>query len=122
MLSGFSLQWPNAKAPYLIDPSGQRIDLFVDNYVPYISNAQLGTAADGGTVSTSSLPVPVPVSAGGAPEPDTAEDQAKGTAVSPSNSGATGSSEDPPNGPAPLPPPPEPWGLWPRGVRLRFGR
>merc|ERR1712107_876117 len=44
MLDGFSLHWPTKHAPYLIDPSGHRIDLVVDGYVPYISNAQLDTA------------------------------------------------------------------------------
>ena len=31
MLSGYSLHWPSSSPPYLIDPSGQRIDLVVEN-------------------------------------------------------------------------------------------
>ena len=91
MLSGFSLHWPNAKAPYLIDPSGQRIDLVVDNYVPYISNAQSpDTAVDfsSSAVSTSSPLVPIPCVAGGTPEPAIAADNAAGSDF-PSNSGNT---------------------------------
>ena len=32
MLDGYAFHWPAGTSPYLIDPSGQRIDLEVDNY------------------------------------------------------------------------------------------
>ena len=41
MLSGFSLHWPARQAPYLVDPDGRRIDLVVENYVPYIWRREL---------------------------------------------------------------------------------
>ena len=106
MLSGFSLHWPTSKAPYLLDPSGQRIDLVVDNFVPYISSAQLDTVGVNGRtpVSTSSSSLTASVTAGVHPMPDTANDVAAGAGLSNLSSG---SSEDP----SPLPPPPAPWGV-----------
>ena len=37
---------PAGKAPYLIHPNGTRIDLVVDNYVPYISSVLKSNVAN----------------------------------------------------------------------------
>ena len=46
MLEGYSFYWPAGTSPYLIDPNGQKIDLEVDNYVPFISSANKPTVAN----------------------------------------------------------------------------
>ena len=38
MLDGFEFHWPRGQAPYLLDPQNARIELIVDNFVPYISS------------------------------------------------------------------------------------
>ena len=99
MLDGFSLHWPAGQTPYLIDPSGQRIDLDVDRFVPYISSVQLD-AAVGSTASPllSSYTVPA---VGVDPQPATAADESSGSAP---NEPGEGSREDP----NPIVPPPAP--------------
>ena len=39
MLDGFEFYWPRGEAPYLLDPNNKRIELIVDNFVPYISSS-----------------------------------------------------------------------------------
>ena len=46
MLEGYSFYWPAGTSPYMIDPNGQRIDLEVDNYVPFISSVNKPTVAN----------------------------------------------------------------------------
>ena len=38
MLDGFEFHWPRGQVPYLLDPNNKRIELIVDNFVPYISS------------------------------------------------------------------------------------
>ena len=46
MIEGYSFYWPAGNSPYLVDPTGQRIDLEVDNYVPFISSINKMTVAN----------------------------------------------------------------------------
>ena len=36
MLDGYEFHWPKYKKPYLISPNGYRIELEVENFVPYL--------------------------------------------------------------------------------------
>ena len=49
MLDGYAFHWPRLQTPYLIDPNGQRIELEVGNFVPYISSVPRNVANPNGT-------------------------------------------------------------------------
>ena len=68
MVDGYEFHWPRGQAPYMLKPDGKRIDLIVDNFVPYVS-AERGrkiTRGNSGSRSTtvSSGCIPTPAGAG----------------------------------------------------------
>ena len=96
MLDGYHLHWPAGKSPYLIDPNGQRIDMEVERYVPYISAETVPKGAAGPSVPAAS------------PLSNVNHSDLEGDVQSPAT--AAGSSSDPVP-PSIVPPPPVPPGL-----------
>ena len=50
---GYQFHWFKNEAPYLIDPNGHRINMVVDNFVPYISSDN-GKTPEGHNVASTS--------------------------------------------------------------------
>ena len=38
MIDGYEFHWPRGQPPYMVTPEDKRIDLVVDNFVPFISS------------------------------------------------------------------------------------
>jgi hypothetical protein len=63
MRRGYSCIWKSGKDPYLEDKDGNKVDLVVENYVPYLLDGDIALPA-----SSSTDPMP-PAPAEGGPEP-----------------------------------------------------
>ena len=81
MLDGFSLHWPAGESPFIIDPTGHRIDMTVHGFVPYISSAPHDAKLNASSIASPSLSTSTVPQLGDGQQPATVAGESRGSAA-----------------------------------------